>query len=50
MARDLRVTVDKGSASAQAARFEPFEARFEKTLKAFYTALISILSEEGDAI
>ena len=42
MATDLRVTVDKGSAAAQAARFEPFEARFEKALKAFYTALIGV--------
>ena len=48
MASDRRVTVNKGSAWAQAARFEPYEAKFEKTLKYFYTGLISVLPEKGD--
>ncbi len=48
MASDLRITVNMGSAGAQAATFEPVEARFEKSLKDFYTALISGLPEKRD--
>jgi len=48
MASDLRVTVNKGSAWAQAATFEPVEARLEKALKDFYTLLISVLPEKRD--